>query len=349
MTPTHIAAGSSSAMSIGFACLVRGKGRRGKSVNLWVVVLVLLVTAADLMAGTRDLTFFAVSDTHYGLSPEGDRTLPLLVEKMNALPGTAYPAAIGGTVAKPQGVLHIGDMTNDGKKDQWEKFVADYGLTGKDGRLKWPVYEAYGNHDGGPGTPVRNGIRERNLKRVGLTAVSSNGLHYYWSWDGILFVNLGIAPGSTTHPYDPEYSMEFLEEVKKHLRPDEPLILMHHFGFDKNHSLSWWPEERRTRYHDLIKDLNVIGILHGHAHEPDIYQWEGIDIYHPTHFKQKDPKNNGPVSHGFFVFHITDDELTVAERRIDDTWGMTSRKPLRSPADAKSQKPTEGPTENSLP
>jgi len=351
MITTHIAAGSCSAMRIVFASLVRGKSRRGKCVHLVVVALLtLLVTAADLVAGTRDMTFFAVSDTHYGLSPEGDRTLPLLVEKMNALPGTAYPAAIGGTVGKPRGVLHIGDITNDGKKEPWEKFVADYGLTGKDGRLQWPVYEAYGNHDGGPGTPVRNGIRERNLRRAGLTAVSSNGLHYCWSWDGILFLNLGIAPGSTTHPYDPEYSMEFLEEVlKKHARPGEPVILMHHFGFDKNHSLGWWPEERRTRYHDLIKDLNVIGILHGHAHEPDIYQWEGIDIYHPTHFKQKDPKNNGPVSHGFFVFHITDDELTVAERRIDDTWGMTSRKSLRSPAGAKYQKPTADQSEKSFP
>ena len=280
----------------------------------------------------RDLTFFVVSDTHYGLSPEGDKTVPLLVDKMNLLPGTAYPAAIGGMVGNPRGVLHIGDMATDGKKEQWEKFVKDYGLTGKDGRLHWPVYETFGNHDGGPKTPVRDGIRERNPRRVGLTAISDNGLHYCWNWDGILFINLGIAPGSTTHPYDPEYSMEFLEQVlKKYVKPGQPIILMHHFGFDKAHSLSWWPEERRTRYHELIKDQNVIAILHGHAHDPFIYQWEGIDIYHPPHFKQKDTKKNeGPVTHGFFVFHITGDELTVAERKSDDTWGMTSRKKLQA-------------------
>jgi len=288
----------------------------------------------------RDLTFFVVSDTHYGLSPEGDRTVPLLVDWMNELPGTAYPAVIGGTVAAPRGVLHIGDITNDGKKEPWAMFVRDYGLTGKDGRLHWPVYEAYGNHDGGPKTPVRDGIRARNPQRVGLTAISANGLHYCWVWDGILFINLGIAPGSTTHPYDPEYSMEFLEEVlTKHATPGQPLILMHHFGFDKGHSLSWWAEERRTRYHELLKDRNVIAILHGHAHEPFIYQWEGIDIYHPPHFKQKDPKKNeGAVSHGFFVFHLTGDELTVAERKSDATWGMTARKKL--PATSSATEPT---------
>ena len=45
---------------------------------------------SDGQAG-GDLTFFVVSDTHYGLSPRGDETVPLLVEKMNALPGTKYP------------------------------------------------------------------------------------------------------------------------------------------------------------------------------------------------------------------------------------------------------------------
>lgn len=284
-------------------------------------------------AGTarRDLTFFVVSDTHYGLSPEGDRTIPKLVDMMNALPGTEYPADLGGKVGTPRGVLHIGDMTNDGKKEQWEMFVRDYGLTGKDGRLKWPVYEAYGNHDGGPKQPVRDGIRARNPKRVALTSVSDNGLHYSWDWEGIHFINLGVAPGTTTRPYDPEFSMEFLEQdLKKHVTGGEPVILMHHFGFDKGHSLGWWTEDRRERYFELIKDHNVAGIIHGHAHEPFIYQWNGLDIYHPPHFRQKDPKQGGPVSHGIFVFRITGDELTVVERKLDGSWGMSARKTIKA-------------------
>jgi hypothetical protein len=40
-------------------------------------------------------------------------------------------------------VIHGGDVTNAGKKPQWDMFVRDYGLTGKDGRLLWPVYEAF--------------------------------------------------------------------------------------------------------------------------------------------------------------------------------------------------------------
>ncbi|HEU5070808.1 MAG TPA: metallophosphoesterase [Verrucomicrobiae bacterium] len=291
----------------------------------------------SLVSRGRDLTFIVVSDTHYGLGgEEGARTIPLLVDKMNALPGTAYPTNLGGTVGRPKGVIHLGDITNDGKPEQWAMFVRDYGLTGKDGRLAYPVYETFGNHDGGPRSPVREGIRERNRHRIGVTTISTNGLHYGWTWDGIQFVALGVAPGSTTHPYDPEYSMEFLERVLPHATKGEPLILLHHFGFDP-HSLGWWSEERRDQYYDLIKGENVLAIIHGHAHEPLIYQWRGLDVYHPPHFRQKvpkgGPKNTGPVTHGFFVFHITDTELTVAERRLDDTWGMTSRKSLpRGPA-----------------
>ena len=103
------------------------------------------------------------------------------------------------------------------------------------------------------------------------------------------------------------------------------MFLIHHFGFDKEHSWSWWPDEWKTQYHDVIKDYHVIGILHGHAHHAQIYQWEGIDIYHPPHFLQ-DVKKDGPVTHGIFVFHLTKDTMTVAEKDLDGKWGMTAKK-----------------------
>lgn len=288
-----------------------------------------LLAAATLLwlipLEARELTFFVVSDTHYGLSPEGDRTIPQLVEKMNVLPGTLYPPLLGGTVGVPSGVIHIGDITNDGKKESWDRFVHDYGLTGREGVLKFPVYETFGNHDGGPTSVVRSGIRERNKQRVGLKALSSNGLHYSWDWQGVHFVCCGISPGTTVSPYDPEHSLEFLQEDLKRSSGSSagPIILFHHFGFDKDHSLRWWSEEWRTTYYEQIKNFPILAILHGHAHRPLIYQWNGIAVYHPPHFQQKPPKETGPVTHGFFVFHITDTEISVAERKLDDSWGMT--------------------------
>jgi cytolysin (calcineurin-like family phosphatase) len=295
--------------------------------RIQIFIFGLFLTYTNLVVASRDLTFFLVSDTHYGLSAEGDKTIPKLIDAMNQLPGSPYPVSVGGKVGKPSGVLHTGDITNSAKPAEWNLFVGDYGLRGGDGRLVYPVYETFGNHDGGENLCVRQGIYERNKIRPGLTLLSKNGLHYSWDWQGIHFISGGISPGTTCHPYDPAHSIEFInDDLAKNVGTSgRPVILMHHFGFDKEHSLGWWPEEWRTNYYNIISKYNVIGILHGHAHTSFIYKWQGIDIYHPPHFRG-DPKRNGPVTHGFFVFHITDSELTVAERKLDGTWGLTSRK-----------------------
>lgn len=300
--------------------------------TVWLRAVSLAAPASVGEKSVRDLTFFVVSDTHYGLSPKGDEEIPKLVDKMNKLPGSDFPAAVGGgTVGVPVGVLHIGDETNNGKKQEWDMYVRDYGLTGKDGKLAYPVYEAFGNHDS---DLVRKGVRERNKSRVGIKSISDNGLHYSWDWNNVHFVCLGVSPGTTKHPYDPERSLEFLQtDLEKNVgKSGRPVMLMHHFGFDKGHSLNWWKDEERTAYLGTIKDYNVIGIIHGHGHTAEIYKWSGIDVYHPPHFRQDKPKENGPVTHGFFVFRITADELIVAERKWDDTWGMSARKPLNAGA-----------------
>ena len=277
----------------------------------------------------RDLTFLHVSDTHYGQSPEGDATNHRLVEEMNRIVGTAYPAALGGTVGTPRGVIHTGDITNSGKAAEWDQFVRDYGMTGHDGLLHFPVIETFGNHDGGENLPVRNGIIARNRLRAPACTVSPNGLHVSWNWDGVHFISCGISPGTTKHPYDPAHSLEFLESdlTARASDPCMPVVVFHHFGFDKDHSLGWWPEEWRTAEAAALRNHLVAAILQGHAHKPFIIRWQEFDVYHPPHLRG-DPKKSEPVTHGFFVFHITDFEVTAAERRSDGTWGITSRKPL---------------------
>jgi predicted phosphodiesterase len=296
---------------------------------LWTGVLY----RSPVLAGTNEqageLTFFVVSDTHYGLSQTANPEISKLVDKMNKLPGTAYPAEIGGTVAIPRGVLHVGDVTTSNKKAEWNMFVRDYGLTGKDGRLAYPVYETFGNHDG---KLVRNGIRDRNKQRIGVRNISDNGLHYSWDWNSVHFVSLGLCPGTVALLYSPEHSMEFLaQDLTMNVgKSGRPVIIMHHFGFDEGHSMMWWSDEWRADYLKLIKNYNVIGIIHGHAHITEIYQWNGIDIYHAPHFRQDRFREDGSVVHGFFVFRITPGELVVVERKWDDTWGMAARKSVQN-------------------
>ena len=67
---------------------------------------------------------------------------------------------------------------------------------GGDARLRWPVREVHGNHDGPRGdTVVTDTIKARNKRRAGLTNVAESGLHYSWDWAGVHFVALGIVVG----------------------------------------------------------------------------------------------------------------------------------------------------------
>ena len=275
------------------------------------------------------LTFFVVSDTHYGLDWRVEPVVQALVDKMNFLPGTLLPEKVGGSVIRtPRGVIHLGDITNDGKEPQWNAFVRDFGLTGEN-RLAYPVFELFGNHDGGAEQPVRKGILERHRVRPGLVARSANGVHRSWEWEGIRFIDLNISVGTTTRPYDPQDSLGFLQEELARLKdPRQPLILLQHFGFDKRHGLPWWPEAWRVKYYDTIKDYNVVGIFHGHDHQTDIFRWKDIDIYDAPHVRNADATDK-PISHGFFVVQIDGGQLVVAERTIDDTWGLMARKQIR--------------------
>src|SRR6202012_4753456 len=100
----------------------------------------------------------------------------------------------------PRGVIHAGDCIDTGdqanakaQRTEWSAYVGAFGLTGNDGKLRFPIYEVHGNHDAprGDGLAVQQ-IIARNKTRPGVTNTSPNGLHYSWDWDDIHFVCLGI-------------------------------------------------------------------------------------------------------------------------------------------------------------
>jgi len=153
------------------------------------------------------VAFFLVGDTHFLANKEDTAKLDersaavtsRLVDQLNKLPGTEIPStAGGGKVIAPRGVIHAGDCIDTGDKanvkmqeTEWAAYADAYGLTGKDGKLKVPVYEVHGNHDSprGDGLAVKK-IIARNKNRPGVTSMSKNGVHYSWDWGGVHFVAL---------------------------------------------------------------------------------------------------------------------------------------------------------------
>ena len=89
----------------------------------------------------------------------GGRRFRVTIYQINEIASVRWPDELGGgPICNPRGVLlgdviDDGDRMNDGKNQsrrQYRYFLADFGFDGTDGRLKYPVLDGWGNHDGPP-------------------------------------------------------------------------------------------------------------------------------------------------------------------------------------------------------
>jgi cytolysin (calcineurin-like family phosphatase) len=307
---------------------------------------------------SRDVTFIAASDSHYAAFEHEDRNdrVRESIRQMNAIASVSWPKDLGGDpVSLPRGVVMPGDLINDGDRlwegknqgaRQWAAFVADFGLDGTDGLLKYPVYEGWGNHDGPPAGRERHGfslqaeLKKRNAQRKEkgrLSNLSENGLHYSWDWDDVHFVQLNLYPADRQHPgvkynatwHDPQGALTFLkQDAAKHVgESGRPVVLLSHCGFDTD----WWhPDDWKAAY-DAMKPYNVVLYLYGHtgtgvrdwAPEGETRRWTCI--------------NDGHADVGFFVIQIRENRLRFAYRaRVNVGWGWKWAKAIELPAEGPS-------------
>lgn len=322
-----------------------------------------------LPAASEGISFFLIGDTHYLAQQDAPGALDeisqdytsRLIEHLNRLPGTDWPETMGGgKIPEPRGLIHAGDLIDSGngtdaahaamQKTEMAAFLADFGLNGGDGRLRWAVREVYGNHDAPSGTGlVIDTIRERNKTRKGLTKVASNGIHHSWDWGGVHFVNVGIVVGSAkpdSHHgvYAPLKSLEFLvaDLAESVGTSGRPVIITHHVDVarysvpteDKSRAQkNEWDFADVAAYHDALKSYRVAGIFYGHTHVRRIFGWNGnapapakAGVTAAPGAGELPVFNTAKVSHfnspaqGFFHFQITDGELVAREFATKDGW-----------------------------
>ena len=309
------------------------------------------------------VSFFAVSDTHYLAEREQPDRLDTrsagnnsrLVDQLNRLPGTAWPDSVGGgTVPRPSCVLHGGDIIDSGDKtggpypamqrQEWLAYVADYGTTGADGRLRYPVHAVHGNHDSprGDGLVVR-GLMAQNRGRKDLANLSANGLHASWDIGPLHCVSLGIVVGSDpaargARRYNPLDSLDFLvADLKEKVGASgRPVLLLHHIDIaryatepasDKFDTGREWESHDVRAYHQALSSYQIVAILFGHTHARDFYHWGGknkkesepapgrvaaFNIDNSAHF--------GSDAQAFFQFQLAGDELIAREFTTMDGW-----------------------------
>ncbi len=229
-------------------------------------------------------------------------------------------------------MLLLGDVIDDGdlkvegvnrSERQYAAFEKHFGLDGRDGLLKYPVFETWGNHDGPPVGAEKNGFSfQANLKRrnavrarKGLVSrVSENGLHCSWDWDDVHFVQLGIYPADRQREgiryspvwHDPQNALSFLkrdlaETVGKSGRP---VVLMSHTGFDSD----WWVPADWAEFYEAVKPYNVVLYLYGHS-GTGVRQWA----------PEGEPRkllclNTGQTENGYFVVRIRDNRMRFGYR-----------------------------------
>ncbi|MCX7008668.1 MAG: metallophosphoesterase [Kiritimatiellaeota bacterium] len=302
---------------------------RGLVLAFWI--------GAQLFAAAREVTFISTSDSHYRqtdhkLGHHNDLNRAS-IEEMNRVTSLDWPEKLGGgKIAKPRGVVALGDLIDDGdvrlngrkiSAEQYQLFRADFGLDGTDGVLKFPTFEGWGNHDGPPEGKEKSGfssqgeIRKRNLVRreKGLISnVAANGLHYSWDWDDVHFVQLNLYPADKQHEglhyspvwHDPQGSLAFLKQdlAAKVGKSGRPVVLMSHCGFDTD----WWVPADWKDVYDAARDYNIVLYLYGHS-------GTGIRKWAPEGETQKwDCLNDGQTDKGFFVIQLTDGRLRAAMR-----------------------------------
>jgi cytolysin (calcineurin-like family phosphatase) len=305
------------------------------------------------------VSFFVVSDTHYLANREQPDQIDAvsadicgrLVETLNQLPGTEIPAeAGGGRIEIPRGVIHAGDLIDTGdkqggvtgemQKTEWAAFVADYGLTGKDGRLRWPIYEVHGNHDSphGRGLAIEK-IIERNQGRPGVSHRSTNGLHYSWDWGHVHFVNLGLIVGgdpaiTRKRRYAALDSLEFLLTDLREKVGDSgrPVIITHHVDIARYtnecdlqvpaDTKEWDPCDVQA-FHRAINGFHVLAIFYGHTHARNVFRWDGRSAKAESGisvFNTDNASHFGGDAQAFFYVEVNDRLAVVREYQTKDRW-----------------------------
>ncbi|HVU56889.1 MAG TPA: metallophosphoesterase, partial [Puia sp.] len=291
----------------------------------------------------NDVTFFVCSDTHYGRS-DNKRLNEETIDMMNAVPGMQLPSEAGGGIVRtPRGVIVNGDLLDEPNgvrgKGNWDDFVKDYGLDGSDGRLGFPAYEGFGNHDvegrpdreTPPGGYTRWGIRERNRLRKGITELSPDSLHYSWDWDDVHLVQLnlfgGDGPEDVMHVdarmHDPGKALEFLrKDLERYVgKSRRKVVIFQHIGWVDGMS-DWWTPEAKQRFYDVVKGYNIVALINGHSHGAGFYYWQGLLTIHDGATARPESGKGD-----FMIVRLADNELTVVQRKREG-WGIIFHKKL---------------------
>lgn len=267
---------------------------------LFLAIAACRAASAGEESGASELTFYGWSDQHVATSGAVDHLLPA-IDAINALPGTEYPPAIGGRVAKPALVFGCGDITEwptNAAKNAYAELL--------DNRLRFPSFDIVGNHDEGGKSPSET-IKRWIVARHG-------ALSYTFDRGGVRFVALYSKYDEALNNPAQAVSAEALDFLRARLaetRKDMPVIVALHLCFDAI--------TNRDALADALAGANVILVLGGHYHKSKADRYRGLDF-----LQLPSPAPNG--SREVMVVRIGSDRLVALPYNYEKkSWNLGPR------------------------
>lgn len=193
-------------------------------------------------------------------------------------------------------------MTDNGLLEEFAEFEQVYGRTGSDGLLRFPVFEAIGNHDVNATSPIKPRVTERH-----------GGIHYSFDWDDLHAVCLDMYPDART--------LGFLTRDLARVGRQRPVILFFHYSLEGPYG-DFWESSEKVGFARAIEEYNVLAIFHGHEHRFGHYSWQGHFVFRPGAPRHR--------SHHFLAVRVDARQMAVAAWNFDDRkWDQAWVVPVR--------------------
>jgi predicted phosphodiesterase len=203
-------------------------------------------------AGRLLATIATANDVHFGETEcgrTGDPATDAIGPILRSAPGEPpYPETMNGAVVDemlaldPDVVVVKGDLTDTGKPDEYDAFLACYG------RLGARMHHVRGNHDA---------MRDPEMAR--------QGAPYPIELDGVTLAVLDTAcPGFVGGTLDAA-QLGWLDDLAA-ATPDPVLVLGHHPAFNADLRYGLAPADHDALLAVIARRENVVGYLAGHTH-----------------------------------------------------------------------------------
>lgn len=291
---------------------------------------------------SEETTFIIVSDTHYSSVDENHPASLAMVNTINSIANgsTRWPTHIedkatgfscaGKVIAPPQGIVHLGDMTDFGSQRELDGGSAYFGLKKYFGfrqfwehdapagnkdttKVNYPVHCALGNHDidSDPNNRRRmiDYIKKRHegqLAPVPVVDFDKDSLSYALHWGPLRILQLHRF--ATDSAYGRKPALPWLQQqLHTAKQAQQPVLLCQHYGFDHFGKQSrWWTDDDREQLLDSLDAYdNIIGLCHGHSHASGLYRHGKLPIFRCNNMGWELNKGNKDGHGTFALVHAT--------------------------------------------